>query len=126
VECFGHQAHVFVVTVIIVVVLAAGIAVAGYQKVAGGPQQDSAAEHLGVEPGAWRLIGGAELLAALGLLIGLWLSWLGVVTAICLIVLTAGALIVHSRAGDGFKEMVNAIGFGALSLLALIFRLITI
>jgi uncharacterized membrane protein YphA (DoxX/SURF4 family) len=117
---------VFVLTAIIMIVTAAGFALAGYQKVAGGPKQDRDAANLGVEPGAWRLIGWAELLAALGLLIGLWLSWLGVVTAVCLLVLIAGALIVHGRAGDGLKEMVNAIVFGVLSLLSLVFRLITL
>jgi uncharacterized membrane protein YphA (DoxX/SURF4 family) len=115
----------FVLTVIISVVTAAAFAYAGYLKVSGAEQQVAEAEHLGVEWSAYRLIGVAELLGALGLLLGLWLSWLGVVAAFCLVALIGGALITHARAGDQVDAMRPAIGFGVLAILAFVFRLIT-
>ncbi|GAA2429703.1 hypothetical protein GCM10010191_48940 [Actinomadura vinacea] len=116
----------FILTVIFAVVTAAVFAFAGYYKVSGAEQQMDEARHLGVEWPAYRLLGGAELLGALGLLIGLWLSWLGVIAAFCLVALAAGALIVHAKAGDRLDAMRPAIGFGALALATLVLRLITV
>ncbi|MFC5749581.1 DoxX family protein [Actinomadura rugatobispora] len=115
----------FVLTVIISVLTAAAFAFAGYSKVSGAEQQVAEADHLGVEWSAYRLIGVAELLGALGLLIGLWLSWLGVVAAFCLIGRIGGALIVHAKAGDQVDAMRPAIAYGVLAIVAFVFRLIT-
>lgn len=116
----------FVLTVIVVIVTAAAFVMAGYGKVRGTPQQVDIAERLRIEWSAYRLVGVAELLGSLGLLIGLWLSWLGVVAAICLVVLTAGALVSHLRVEDTPKEMLPAFVYLLLGLLTLSLRLTTL
>ena len=116
----------FALTVIISVVAAVAFAVSGYSKVNGAEPERAQADRLGVEWPAYRLIGVAELLGAAGLLVGLWLSWLGAVAAFCLVALMIGALYTHMTAGDRAAEMRPAMLYGLLALFALLFRLATL
>jgi uncharacterized membrane protein YphA (DoxX/SURF4 family) len=67
------------------------------------------AEHFGILWPRYRLIGVAELAAAAGILAGLWWHPLGIAAAAGMILLLAGALITHRRAGDSGKEMAPAL-----------------
>ncbi|WP_329521803.1 DoxX family protein [Spirillospora sp. NBC_01491] len=115
----------YALTVIFSVVTAALFAFVGVTKLTGAEQQVEAAEHFGIRWDGYRLIGVAELLGALGLLIGLGVVWLGVLAAACLLLLMAGALFVHHRSGDSPALMGPAAIAAVLALCTLIFRLIS-
>jgi uncharacterized membrane protein YphA (DoxX/SURF4 family) len=115
---------VYVLTVIFSVVTAALFAFVGVNKLTGTQQQVDAAGHLGIPWDGYRLIGVAELLGALGLLIGLGVVWLGVLAAVCLLLLMIGALYMHNKAGDTRALMGPAAIGGVLALVTLVLRLV--
>lgn len=84
--------------------LAAACLVPGTAKVRGHPRMRKAAAHFQIPWRGYQLIGVAELAAAVGVLTGLWWHPLGVAAAAGMVVLLAGALIAHRRAGDAAKE----------------------
>lgn len=90
----------FIIAAILSVVLAVAFAGSGVTKATGRPQMVAGLGRLGVSPGLTRTIGGLELAAVAGLLIGLAVAWLGVAAALGLALLMAGAISYHLRAGD--------------------------
>jgi uncharacterized membrane protein YphA (DoxX/SURF4 family) len=56
--------------------------------------------HMGLSPGLVRFIGVAEVLAAVGLIVGLFWRPLGIAAAVGFAALLIGAVGFHSRAGD--------------------------
>lgn len=107
-------------TIVVDVVLAAAFAVIGGSKVAAVPPMRERGHHLGYSITSYRLIGLAELAAAVGLIIGLWLPALAVAAAAGLTVLLIGALVAHLRHGDPPKAAAPAVLFGILAVLALV------
>lgn len=67
------------------------------------------AEHLGVSVGLHRMIGVAEVAAAVGLGVGIAYPPLAVVTGVAVCLLMCGALGYHIKAGDKFSVMLPAI-----------------
>ncbi|MFJ3798962.1 DoxX family protein [Streptomyces sp. NPDC090088] len=65
-----------------------------------GASIDTLQSHMGLSPGAVRLIGLAEIAAAAGLVVGLFWQPLGIAAATGFAVLTVGAAVFHGRAGD--------------------------
>jgi uncharacterized membrane protein YphA (DoxX/SURF4 family) len=98
------------------VLLAAFFALAGSTKVLAVPSMRDRAAHVGFTVGAYRRIGVLEVLGAAGVLIGLGIPELGALAGAGLLVLMLGALIVHSRSGDKFVEVVPALGAGVVAL----------
>jgi uncharacterized membrane protein YphA (DoxX/SURF4 family) len=66
------------------------------------------AQHFGIPWERYRLIGAAELAAAVGLLAGLRLRSLGIAAAVGMVLLLIGALISHARAKDAAAEQIPA------------------
>lgn len=96
-----------------------------FAKLTGHPMAVDARKHLGLSEGLQKGIGVAELLGALGVIIGLLsddraLEWAGLLAGLGLIATMIGAVVYHSRAGDEPKDMAPAIVLGALSVLYLI------
>ena len=106
------------------IILAIGFATAGGAKLAERAVVDRTRTHLGIEQARYRLIGTAEVVAALGILAGLWrpLIWVGLLAAMGLQLLMAGAVAYHVRAEDDFPEAIPAIVLGCLSFLYLTTR----
>jgi hypothetical protein len=115
----------FVATVIPAVLLALAFAAAGGSKLARATRTIEMADHLGIAPDRYRLIGIAEVLGAGGVLAGLAVAPVGVAAGIGLAALTIGATISHHRAGDGPKAWAPAAGLGALALAYAVLRAIT-
>jgi hypothetical protein len=67
------------------------------------------AEHLGVSVGLHRMIGVAEVAAAVGLGVGIAYPPLAVVTGAAVCLLMCGAVGYHIKAGDKFSVMLPAI-----------------
>jgi hypothetical protein len=78
-------------------------------------------EHLGVSASLTRLIGVAEAAAAVGLVAGIFWHPLGIAAAAGLVIVFAGAVVYHGRAGDYAdpKARGGAIGPIVLGLVAL-------
>jgi uncharacterized membrane protein YphA (DoxX/SURF4 family) len=113
---------VFVVTIVLAVLLALVYAAGGFQKVTGAESGLKNADHVGASHGLWKVIGGLELLAAVGLLVGLAVAPLGIAAGIGLVLLMAGAVIFHVRAGDSPKLFGPAVILGLLALVEVIVR----
>ncbi|BBH68209.1 hypothetical protein ACTI_48940 [Actinoplanes sp. OR16] len=77
--------------------------VSGTAKVTGAPDTRLAADHLGMSRGEFRFIGVIELLGVLGVTTGLFVTGIGVATAITLLLLMAGAVSMHLLSGDGLR-----------------------
>ncbi|MEM9134441.1 MAG: DoxX family protein [Actinomycetota bacterium] len=107
---------------IVGVLVAVGFGLAGASKLAGAQQMVDSAERLGFTS-LLRPIGAAEVLGAIGVLIGLIapdIEWLGVLAAAGLVATTIGAVVYHRRGGDAPQEMAPAIVLGALSVVYII------
>lgn len=89
--------------------LAVACLLPGSGKLLAHPRMRKAAAHFRIPWRGYRLIGIAELAAAAGVLIGLWWHPLGVVAAAGMILLLAGALLTHRRAGDTAMEAAPAL-----------------
>src|SRR4051794_12902260 len=94
---------------IVSILLAALCLMPAFAKLSAQPAMQASAEHFGIEWPRYRLIGVAELAAAIGLIAGLVWRPLGVAAAAGMAILLAGALLMHQRAGDSPKHMAPAI-----------------
>lgn len=70
----------------------------------------------------WRLLGPLKFAAALGLLAGIWIPFLGVVTSIALVLYFVVAVTMHIAARDLGRDLfVNAAGMLAVCVATLVF-----
>lgn len=99
---------------VLAVALAVFFAGLGTAKVlAVGPMRHAAA-HFGLSTASYRRIGALEIAGAVGLLLGFVRPVIGVLAAVGLLLLLAGALVSHLRAGDRFQKAVPSIVTGLL------------
>jgi hypothetical protein len=89
-----------IATVVLSVLLAVEFAFTGLIKILGTATARANAEHLGIGLRLSRLIGVAELAAVVGLLAGIAVKPLAIVTAAAVVLLMAGALGYHLKARD--------------------------
>lgn len=99
---------------VLAAVLAAGFAAIGAAKVLALPAMRERAARFGFTVAAYRRIGILEWAGAAGVLVGLVAPLIGLLAAAGLLALLAGALVAHARHGDGVREAVPALAFGAL------------
>ena len=109
-----------IATVTLSVLLAALFAVTGIMKILDSASARSNAEHLGISPRLSHLVGIAEIFAAVGLLAGIVVKPLTIVTAVAVCLLMVGALGAHLRARDKAAALPAMItGLAAIALLPL-------
>lgn len=106
-------------TIVVTVLLAVLFLYTGLPKVLGAARSLAFRDHLGVPPSQWRLIGLLELAAVAGLLLGFALPALGLAAAAGLLILTAGAIATHRRAGDPLRAAAPAAVAAALAAISL-------
>lgn len=100
-------------------VLIVGFGMAGLSKVTAQPAMVEVATRLGFTSSQFKMIGGAELAGAAGVLIGLLsgsLEWLGVLAALGLVATAIGAFAMHRRAGDETKDSVPSLVLAAIAV----------
>ncbi|HIY66078.1 MAG TPA: DoxX family protein [Candidatus Agrococcus pullicola] len=69
----------------------------------------------------WWMLTPIKTAAAAGLIIGIWLPWLGLLTSVCLVAYFVVAISMHIRARDfGRNLFVNATGMLAISIAVLV------
>lgn len=88
----------------------------GVAKMLAVPRMRAAAAHAGLGIGRYRAIGAIELATAMGILTGLRWPTLGVITTVGVLLLMAGAVRVHARAGDPVHRWLPAAGTAALAI----------
>jgi DoxX-like family len=88
---------VFVLAAILSVLLAIAMAGSAARKATSASSSMELRDRLAVPPPLWSTIGALEVCAALGLLAGLAVAWLGVAAAVGVALLMAGAVIAHLR-----------------------------
>lgn len=115
----------FVVTVVLSAFLALVFAALGTFKVINHPKAAETAEHLKLSPALSRTIGLLELAACAGLLIGLAWAPLGVLTAICALLLLLGATATHVRVHDPAQVAAFPAFLAVLAVAILVLRLKT-
>ncbi|MFI6357083.1 DoxX family protein [Streptomyces sp. NPDC050743] len=101
-------------TTVLAVVLAALFLLLGSAKLAAVPAMRQAAAHVAMTTTHYRLLGALEVAAAAGLLAGLRIAALGAAASVGLILLMAGAVVVHLRSGDPAARCLPAAVVGAL------------
>ncbi|MFJ1733661.1 DoxX family protein [Streptomyces sp. NPDC088254] len=78
-----------------------------------GPMPELAA-HAGFTTAAYRVIGGLELMGAIGVALGPVVPLCGGLAGFGLLILLAGAVITHVRKGDGLTKLLPAVTCAAL------------
>ncbi|HEU4426435.1 MAG TPA: DoxX family protein [Pilimelia sp.] len=78
-------------------------------KLAGHPKMRHAAAHFGIAWRRYRLIGVAELAAAVGVLVGFLWRPAGLLAAAGMTLLLIGAVVTHRRAHDNVREALPAL-----------------
>ena len=108
-------------TVVLSVLLAVEFAFTGLIKMLGTATARANAEHLGISLRLSRLIGVAELAAVVGLLAGIVVKPIAILTAAAVLILMAGALGYHLKARDKGAVLLPAAitGLAAIALLVL-------
>ncbi|MGW6909129.1 DoxX family protein [Streptomyces sp. NPDC054940] len=89
--------------------LAVWFAFLGVGKVMGTAAMAERAAHVGFGVGVYRVIGALELAGVIGLILGLTLPALGALAAAGFLLLLAGAVAAHLRAGDRLPAAAPAI-----------------
>jgi DoxX-like family len=115
-------AFVFIAAIVFSVLLGLAFLGAGLTKITKQPMMVESATHLGFSVTQYQLIGVLEVLAAGGLLLGLWVAPLGIAAAVGLVLLMAGAVFFHLRTGDGPNIYAAPAGLGVLALILAVLR----
>jgi hypothetical protein len=97
-----------IAAVLLSVLLAVELAFTGIIKILGTGTARANAAHLGISMRLSRLIGVAELAAVVGLLAGIAVKPLAIVTAAAVVLLMAGALGYHLKARDNGVALLPA------------------
>ena len=105
-----------IATLVLTGVLVAAFGLLGSAKVAAVPAMRARAAHVGYSVDAYRRIGGLEILAVLGMIVGIVVPVVGALAAGGLVLLLGGAVTVHLRNGDGFRELAPSLVLGAIAV----------
>lgn len=103
-------------TTVLAGVLVVAFAGLGSAKLAAVPAMHARAEHVGYGIDVYRRIGALEILAVVGILVGVAVPVIGALAAMGLVLLLGGAVVVHLRNGDGFRDLAPALVLGAVAV----------
>lgn len=101
--------------IIVSILLALEMAIAGVPKVIQHNAVRASAEHLGVSVALDRMIGAAEIAAAVGLSLGLAFPALSIVTGAAVFLLMCGGIGYHAKVKDNLLAMAPAVLTAVLS-----------
>ena len=85
--------------IILSIALALLLLSTGAGKLAGLASSHQIRDSINVSALAWKAVGVFELLIVAGLVVGIWLPWIGVFAALGVIVIMLGAIVTRVRAG---------------------------
>lgn len=110
---------------ILAVLLALIFLALGTAKIRAVPRMRELATEAGFSVAAYRRLGVLEVAGAVGLLIGLAVPLIGALAGTGLLLLLAGALVVHLRKGDGPQKYAPAVVCGLLVAVYLALHLVS-
>jgi len=96
-------------------VLVVAFVALGSAKLAAVPAMRARAAHVGFNVDAYRRIGALEILAVIGILVGLVVPVVGALAATGLVLLLGGAVVTHLRNGDAVREAAPAVVLGVVA-----------
>jgi hypothetical protein len=105
------------ITYILAAALVLAFTALGGAKVAAVSAMRARAAHVGFSIAAYRRIGALELLAATGILAGLYDERLAAAAAVGLVILLVGAVVTHARNGDGIAELAPGLVLGVVAII---------
>ena len=82
---------------------------AARRKLTGAPPTHESADHPPVSESQYRLLGYVEVLAVIGIILGVWCPAIGLAAGIGVVALMVGALGFHLRSRHSVKAMVPAL-----------------
>lgn len=100
--------------------LVVGFAAFGVMKLTGNAMQVQTFEGFGYPLGFMYFVGFCEVLGAIGLVVGFWKSRIALLASGGLVLLMAGAVFSHFKAGHGIEVVMPALVFFILSLVVLL------
>ena len=108
--------------IILGILLATGFVSSGAMKLMKKPMAIAVKDKFNLPANTFNLIGIAEVLGGIGLLVGLFnnMEWIGFFAAVGLIILMVGALWYHSKVKDEIKEYIPALALIILTIVYLI------
>ncbi|WP_233518454.1 DoxX family protein [Streptomyces corynorhini] len=114
----------FIAFAVVGILLALALTASAFADITRAEQIVTSMSKLGV-PDSWFLpLGLVKLAGALGLVIGVWVPFLGVAAAIGVVLYFIGALITHLRVKD--DEIAPVIGLMLFGVVALVLRLASV
>ncbi len=108
---------------ILSVVLAVAFLAFGAARIRMIPLMVDQARALGIHVPQFRLIGTLEILFALMVLAGIWVTWLGTLGSLLMTIAAALAIIAHARANDLPKNYAPAAVVGILAFVVLLMHI---
>ena len=96
--------------------LAAASIISGFGKIARHRIPVDVLTRVGVPVDRIPVLGALQVLGGLGVIIGIWMPVLGVVSALCLTLYYLGAVFAHIRIKDTMSGMAPALGLFVLAL----------
>jgi hypothetical protein len=102
-------------TAVLAGVLVVAFFLLGSAKLAAAPAMRARAEHVGFSVDAYRRIGALEILAVIGILVGVAVPVIGALAATGLVLLLGGAVVTHLRNGDAVRDIAPAIVLGVVA-----------
>ena len=110
-----------IVAIVVQILLGLMFLAVGVPKLLGAKQSLERSDHHKIAHWFWRLTGGIEIVAALGLFVGIGVHWLSVVAAAVLGATMLGALYTHIiRSKDPAPHAIAPVVLGLLALVVLI------
>ena len=115
----------FTLTVATNAVLALTMVNSSIRKATGDESSEQLRRRLEVKPNNWRTVGFLELLAGIGLLVGLAIAPLGVAAAAGVAAVMVGAVVLHVRVGRTGAPLAAPVAVLVIGATAGVLRLIT-
>jgi uncharacterized membrane protein YiaA len=101
--------------IVLTVILAAVFVATAVPKFTGQRRMREQMDHIGVSVGLTKIIGGLELAAVVGLIVGLYWAPAGIAAAVGLVLQMIGAVVYHLRARDPFPVSLTPLVFAVMA-----------
>ena len=111
----------YIAATVLSILLALLLSATGIPKLLNGATARKNAAHLAISTSLSRLIGVAEIAAAIGLTAGMFIRPMGAVTAAAVVLLMVGAAIYHRRARDPLTATAPAIMTAVAAVAVVVF-----
>ncbi|CAM2832538.1 DoxX family protein [Prescottella defluvii] len=114
----------FIAYAVVAVLLTLALTASAFLTATRNEQVTTSMRNAGAHDSWFPKLAALKALGAIGLVVGLWVPWIGVAAAIGVTLYFIGAVTMHLRAGD--KNIGGAAFLGLLAVAAIVLRLISV